>query len=216
MATPVQLLAILEDLTDGEFKKFKWFLQQAEVLEGFPPIPKCRLEKVDRLDTIDVLSETYNKNIVEVMIKVLKMIQKNDLVERLATVNITSDEAFTNCQRKLKSDFRKKFQHLFAQTAKSGEQMFNEIYTELQITEEKLGEINVEQEQRQTANPAVHLGHTVDIGDLFESLSGQDGSFRTLMTKGVAGIGKTVMTQRFALDWAEDKAEDKIYSSSFH
>ncbi|XP_070836903.1 NACHT, LRR and PYD domains-containing protein 3-like [Chaetodon trifascialis] len=191
MAT--ELLATLEDLADAEFKKFKWFLQQAEVLEGFPAIPKSQLENADRLDTVDEITETYNKNAVEVAIKVLKMIKKNDLVERLSNINLTSKEALTVCQRKLKSNLKKKFQHLFAQATKSGKQMLiNEIYTELHITEE-------------------HLEHTVNIGDFFEPIPGQDRSVRTLMTRGVAGIGKTVMTQKFVLDWAEDKVNTNIH-----
>lgn len=90
MATPVELLATLEDLADLEFKKFKWLLQQAEVLEGFPAISKSQLEKADRLDTVDEIIETYNKNAVEVTIIVLKMIKKNDLAQRLSNINSTS------------------------------------------------------------------------------------------------------------------------------
>ncbi len=90
MATPVELLAILEDLADGEFKKFKWFLQQADVLEGFPAIAKSQLENADRLDTVDEITDTYDKDAVEVTIKVLKLIKKNDLVQRLSNINSTS------------------------------------------------------------------------------------------------------------------------------
>lgn len=87
MATPIELLTTMEDLVDAEFKKFKWFLQQSEVLEGFPPIPKSQLENADRMDTVDELMESYDKNAVEVTIKVLKIINKNDLVQRLSNIN---------------------------------------------------------------------------------------------------------------------------------
>ncbi|XP_037647125.1 NACHT, LRR and PYD domains-containing protein 12-like [Sebastes umbrosus] len=191
MATAVELLATLEDLTDGEFKKFKWFLQQADALEGFPAIPRSQLGNADRLDTVDEIIETYNQNAVEVTIKALKFIRKNDLVQRLSNISSTSKEALTDCQRKLKSNLRKRFQHLFEQETKSGKQMLmNEIYTELDITEENSGKVILQ--------------------DLFETVPGQDGSVRTLLTKGVSGIGKTVLTRKFAMDWAEDKVTSKI------
>ncbi|XP_038548231.1 NACHT, LRR and PYD domains-containing protein 12-like [Micropterus salmoides] len=84
--------------------------------------------------------------------------------------------------------------------------LMNEIYTELYITDKISGEVNMEQDKIQT----VYLKNTISIEDFFEPLPGQDGSVRTLMTKGVTGIGKTVLTQKFALDWAEDKVNDKI------
>lgn len=51
---------------------------------------KSQLENADRLDTVDEIIETYDKNAVEVIIKVLKMIKKNDLVQRLLNINSTS------------------------------------------------------------------------------------------------------------------------------
>ncbi|KAM6914135.1 LOW QUALITY PROTEIN: uncharacterized protein PEZ65_014594 [Lycodopsis pacificus] len=214
MARPVELLAILKDLADEEFKEFKWYLQQAEVLGSFSPIPKSQLEKADRTDTVDEIIRTYEKNAVEVTIMVLKLINKNDLVQRLSNISSTSKETLIDCQRKVKSNLRKKFQHLFEQATTSGKQIFmNEIYTDLYITEDKSGKVDTEQEVRQTATVSrktADLEPTINIEDLFERLSGEDGSVRTLLSKGAAGIGKTVLTRKFALDWSEDKVNNNI------
>ncbi|XP_070703966.1 NACHT, LRR and PYD domains-containing protein 12-like [Pempheris klunzingeri] len=201
MTTPVELLATLEDLAEGEFKKFKWFLQQADILESFPAMSKSQLENADRLDTVDEIIETYNKNAFEVIIKVLKAIKKNDLVQRLSNINSTSKEALADCQRKLKSNLRKKLQPLFEQSTKSGKQMLmNEVYTELCITEEEV------QSERMRKRPTA----SGKLAEFFQLSPGQNGSVRTLMTKGVGGIGKTVLTRKVALDWAEDKVENNV------
>lgn len=78
------LLETLDDLGDEELKTFKWFLQQAEILEDFPAIPRSRLEKADKLDTLDLIVQTYNEQSVEVAKKVLKKINRNDLVQSLS------------------------------------------------------------------------------------------------------------------------------------
>uniref|UniRef100_G3NAF4 NACHT domain-containing protein n=1 Tax=Gasterosteus aculeatus TaxID=69293 RepID=G3NAF4_GASAC len=51
---------------------------------------------------------------------------------------------------------------------------------------------------------------TIRQEDLLKASAGGEEPIRTVMTKGVAGIGKTVLTQKFTLDWAEDKDHQDI------
>uniref|UniRef100_A0A668A394 Pyrin domain-containing protein n=1 Tax=Myripristis murdjan TaxID=586833 RepID=A0A668A394_9TELE len=85
MATPKeQLLSVLKALADKDLKEFQWFLQDAEMMKPFPAIPKCDLETADRLDTVDLMVQTYDEDNVEVTRKVLSKMNKNDLVQHLS------------------------------------------------------------------------------------------------------------------------------------
>uniref|UniRef100_A0A665TAW9 B30.2/SPRY domain-containing protein n=1 Tax=Echeneis naucrates TaxID=173247 RepID=A0A665TAW9_ECHNA len=118
------------------------------------------------------------------------------------------------CHRKLKSGLKKKFQCVFEGISKAGNPtLLNQIYTELYITEGGTGEVNEEHEVRQieTASRKQDRAETsIRQEDIFKPPPGRDQPIRTVMTKGVAGIGKTVLTQKFTLDWAEDKANQDI------
>uniref|UniRef100_A0AAQ4RRY6 NACHT domain-containing protein n=1 Tax=Gasterosteus aculeatus aculeatus TaxID=481459 RepID=A0AAQ4RRY6_GASAC len=118
------------------------------------------------------------------------------------------------CQRELKSNLKKKFQCVFEGIAKAGNPtLLNEIYTELYITEGWTAEVNEEHEVRQietASRKPARPGTTIRREELFEPSAGGEEPIRTVMTKGVAGIGKTVLTQKFTLDWAEDKDHQDI------
>uniref|UniRef100_A0A671UMT0 NACHT domain-containing protein n=1 Tax=Sparus aurata TaxID=8175 RepID=A0A671UMT0_SPAAU len=109
---------------------------------------------------------------------------------------------------------QKKFQCVFEGIAKAGNPtLLNQIYTELYITEGGTAEVNDEHEVRQieTASRKPHRPEsTIRQEDIFKASPGRDEPIRTVMTKGVAGIGKTVLTQKFTLDWAEDKDNQDI------
>ncbi|XP_054907718.1 NACHT, LRR and PYD domains-containing protein 3-like isoform X2 [Poeciliopsis prolifica] len=92
MAGAIELLESLEDLGDREFKKFKWYLQQAEFLKTISSIPKCQLESSDREDTVDLMVQTYSRQCVEVARMVLQRINRNDLVQRLSNAASKASE----------------------------------------------------------------------------------------------------------------------------
>uniref|UniRef100_A0A669AZN3 B30.2/SPRY domain-containing protein n=1 Tax=Oreochromis niloticus TaxID=8128 RepID=A0A669AZN3_ORENI len=118
------------------------------------------------------------------------------------------------CQQRLKSTLKKKFQCVYEGVAKAGNPtLLNQIYTELYITEGGTAEVNDEHEVRQieTASRKPDKPETtIRQEDIFKASPGRDEPIRTLLTKGVAGIGKTVLTQKYTLDWAEDKANQDI------
>uniref|UniRef100_A0A674CRK5 NACHT domain-containing protein n=1 Tax=Salmo trutta TaxID=8032 RepID=A0A674CRK5_SALTR len=109
---------------------------------------------------------------------------------------------------------KKKFQCVFEGIAKQGNPtLLNQIYTELYITEGGTGEVNNEHELRQietTTRKQARPETAIKCNDIFKPLTGQDKLIRTVLTKGVAGIGKTVSVQKFILDWAEGKANQDV------
>ncbi|XP_023143643.2 NLR family CARD domain-containing protein 3-like [Amphiprion ocellaris] len=119
------------------------------------------------------------------------------------------------CGRELKCGLKKKFQRVFEGITKAGQQtLLNEIYTELYITEGGTAEVNDEHEVRQieaASRKADRAETTIRAEDILKGSPGRDGPIRTVMTKGVAGIGKTVLTQKLTLDWAEDKSNQDIH-----
>ncbi|XP_055364181.1 protein NLRC3-like [Betta splendens] len=136
--------------------------------------------------------------------------KQEELADRLQ-----SRSSATLCQDQLKSRLKQKFQCVFEGIAKAGKPtLLNQIYTELYITEGGTGEVNDEHEVRQieTASRKPDRAETsIRPEDVFKGSAGRDGAIRTVMTKGVAGIGKTVLTQKFTLDWAEGKTNQDIH-----
>ncbi|XP_036070578.1 NLR family CARD domain-containing protein 3-like, partial [Oryzias melastigma] len=119
------------------------------------------------------------------------------------------------CRHKVQSGLKKKFQCVFEGISKAGNPtLLNEIYTELYITEGGTGELNEEHEVRQieaASRKADRAETSIRQEELFQLPAGRQEPIRTVMTKGVAGIGKTVLTQKFTLDWAEGKANQNIH-----
>ncbi|XP_042559121.1 protein NLRC3-like [Clupea harengus] len=125
----------------------------------------------------------------------------------------TPEEA--DVHEKLRSTLKRKFQHLVEGVPNQGETtLLYEIYTELYITKGGRGGVNNEHEVRQIERESWREAMQdiqIKCSDIFKPLSGQDKHIRTVLTEGVAGIGKTVSVQKFILDWAEGKANQDVY-----
>ncbi|XP_056121688.1 NACHT, LRR and PYD domains-containing protein 12-like isoform X4 [Rhinichthys klamathensis goyatoka] len=97
--------------------------------------------------------------------------------------------------------------------AKQGDStLLNNIYTDLYITQGGSEQVNTEHEVRQIEVASRHHEAQeiqVECTHLFEAPE-QDEEIRTVLTKGVAGIGKSVSVQKFVLDWAEGKENQDI------
>ncbi|XP_077063231.1 NACHT, LRR and PYD domains-containing protein 3-like isoform X3 [Siphateles boraxobius] len=115
---------------------------------------------------------------------------------------------------RFRSNLMKKFECLYEGTAQQGNPtLLNEIYTELYITETESGDISNEHEVRQIetqSRRAATEDTPIKYNDIFRPLPGQDKPIQTVLTMGVAGIGKTVSVQKFILDWAEEKENQDV------
>ncbi|XP_073689721.1 NACHT, LRR and PYD domains-containing protein 3-like isoform X5 [Garra rufa] len=133
-------------------------------------------------------------------------------------MNQPQDSTYPGVRHEVLNMFRKnlmkKFERLYEGTATQGNPtLLNEIYTELYITESESGEISNEHEVRQIetqSRRAATEDTAIKCNHIFRPLPEQDKAIRTVLTKGVAGIGKTVSVQKFILDWAEGKENQDV------
>ncbi|KAM4559815.1 NLR family CARD domain-containing protein 3-like [Odontesthes bonariensis] len=171
-----------------------------------PDYPEC-LES--QREDEDEEQSSSREALVKITVHFLRRMKQEELADRLQSKLLPSVS-----QLKLKSALKKKFQCVFEGIPKAGNPtLLNQIYTELYITEGGTGEVNDEHEVRQietTSRKAGRAETTIRHEDIFKVPPGRDEPIRTVMTKGVAGIGKTVLTQKFTLDWAEGKANQDI------
>ncbi|XP_029966646.1 NLR family CARD domain-containing protein 3-like [Salarias fasciatus] len=182
-----------------ELKKMKKLLS--------PDYPAC--SESEREDE-DEEQRSSRESLVRITLDFLRRMKQEELAERL-----WSRTSATICKKKLKCGLKKRFQCVFEGVPQAGESAFlNQIYTELHVTEGRTAEVNEKHEVRQieTASRTADRAETsIRPGDIFKASPGRSQPIRTVLTKGVAGIGKTILTQKFALDWAEDKDNQDIH-----
>uniref|UniRef100_A0A9J8CFY6 NLR family CARD domain-containing protein 3-like n=1 Tax=Cyprinus carpio carpio TaxID=630221 RepID=A0A9J8CFY6_CYPCA len=128
------------------------------------------------------------------------------------------DDKLRKVKDQHKTSMKNKYERLFeGLELQKNETLLNSIYTQLYIIEGEREGVNEEHEVLQMEKTA-RTQHSQDTpiycNDIFKA-SAEAGSeekeqIKTVLTKGIAGIGKTVSVQKFILDWVEGKANQDV------
>ncbi|XP_056320674.1 protein NLRC3-like [Danio aesculapii] len=117
-----------------------------------------------------------------------------------------------------KISMKNKYERLFEGIKEKNTQtLLNRIYTQLYIIEGESEGVNEEHEVLQMEKTA-RTQHSQDTPiycqDIFkaspQSESEEKKHIKTVLTKGIAGIGKTVSVQKLILDWVEGKSNQDV------
>ncbi|XP_026201750.1 NACHT, LRR and PYD domains-containing protein 12-like isoform X2 [Anabas testudineus] len=194
----LELEVSIVDFVRHELKRHKTFLSSGSQCLG-------RLGEDEQ-----VVDDGSREAFLNILLHFMKIKNEEELAKCLQSRTLAAA-----CQRELKSNLKERFCSLFEGTAKTGNPtLLNQIYTELYITEEGDGEMSCKHEVRQieiaSRKRKKDESDTIRCEHIFKASHAKEQPVRTVMMKGVAGIGKTVLTQKYTLDWAEDKTNQDI------
>ncbi|KAM6945646.1 protein NLRC3-like [Aplochiton taeniatus] len=180
-----------------ELKRFQKILS--------PDYPECLESQREEKDQ----RSSAREGALKITLHLLRNMKQQELADTLE-----NKTRAVVCQRQIKTNLKKKFECVFEGIAKEGNAtLLNQIYTDVYMTEGGSGEVNTQHEVRQfeaASRKPVRSETPIRVNDIFKGQSVQVKPIRTVLTKGVAGIGKTVCTQKFTLDWADGKANQNI------
>ncbi len=143
---------------------------------------------------------------------------RQDETEKVLQKHTLETGALQRVKDQLKISMKIKYERLFeGLKLQENETLLNRIYTQLYIIEGESEGVNEEHEVLQMEKTA-RTQHSQDTpiycNDIFkasaEPACEEKDHIKTVLTKGIAGIGKTVSVQKFILDWAEGKANQEV------
>ncbi|KAL0151150.1 hypothetical protein M9458_053663 [Cirrhinus mrigala] len=124
-------------------------------------------------------------------------------------------------ESKTSTSMKNKYESLFGGIKlQENQTLLNRIYTQLYIIERESEGVNEEHEVLQMEKSYRTLQYTpISCNDIFNPLPEpgfeemrreKKDKIKTVLTKGIAGIGKTVSVQKFILDWTEGKVNQDV------
>ncbi|CAL8389487.1 unnamed protein product [Boreogadus saida] len=175
----------------------------------FPDLPQGSESQREEEEEMDGKKNDQWRRALKGVVDIAKLCLMEMNQEELAD-KLWNETVAVECQGKIKSHLKKVSGCVFEGQSTG----LNDFYIEPCITERGSGEVNMEHEVRMMETASRKPGKEETIfkcEDIFKPLPGKDQPIRTIMTTGVAGIGKTVLTHKFTLDWSEGKTNHDIH-----
>ncbi|XP_030260353.1 NACHT, LRR and PYD domains-containing protein 12-like [Sparus aurata] len=174
-------------------------------LDGALKVTKKILEKIKRNDLVQSLSANSSGPEVSVNVGDVGETPENrgpsSSQSEDVIVPVPKPQPISYYQKMLQSNLEDRFncaQEGWAQ--RKDEQPLVDIYTELYVTAG--GDVNINKQHeviQMEVKPTTK--ESIQPCDMFKPPSGEGRSIRTVLTNGIAGIGKTFLVQKFLLDW---------------
>ncbi|XP_057704473.1 NACHT, LRR and PYD domains-containing protein 14-like [Corythoichthys intestinalis] len=198
------ILKTLMDLGEADFKSFRFYTH----------LPESVRESGDRVDISNELVKKHGEKAPDETVKILKKIGNNNLAEMLCSemLEIKVDDQIA----RLKGELQHKLQVSYNFVPEGNtehckqEQPLANVYTELDVT---YGADIGSDEWREVLRTETCAAAKAPIRpcDIFKSADGSPRPIRTLLTVGLAGIGKTFLVQKFVRDWAGGNTNQDVH-----
>ncbi|XP_050926891.1 NLR family CARD domain-containing protein 3 isoform X2 [Lates calcarifer] len=209
------------DLETADRLKTVDLMVQTYRLPGAVEVTRKLLEKINRNDLVQSLSDSSSGP--EVDVSDVGETSENRGPSSSQTqpplpqtedvmVPVPEPHPIKYYQQMLQSNFQDKFMCAQEGWAEDKERLVD-IYTELYITAGTDVHINTQHEVRQIEKPGkpAETEKPVKPSDMFKHPSGEYRPIKTVLTNGIAGIGKTFLVHKFVLDWAEKRTNQDVH-----
>ncbi|XP_055360076.1 NACHT, LRR and PYD domains-containing protein 3-like isoform X4 [Betta splendens] len=184
-----------------------------------PDYPECLESQREDEEELDGEDEEQRRSSRDAFLKItvnfLRRMKQEELADCLQNLMVPVPEPrpITYYQQMLQSNLQDQFVCVKPGWSED-DQRLDDIYTDLYITAGPDSHINTQHEVQQletTQQKQRSAEEPVKPSDLFKHPPGKYRRIRTVLTNGIAGIGKTVLVNKFVLDWTQQRSNQDVH-----